>query len=368
MKRIMAVFGTRPEAIKMAPIIKELKKRKIGVVTVSTGQHSSEMLKSALDVFHIKPDYDLDVLGTMHGQSLAMLGRRLITRLDDVIVTEKPDYILVQGDTSSAFFGALAGFYRNIPIGHVEAGLRTYRYDPFPEEAHRRMISPLAMHHFAPTIESRDNLIKEGIPEKTIVVTGNTGIDAFLDVVNTSSDSEVCPVDGVKGDIVLVTAHRRENFKYIEQICNEILDLVRSTGCYIVFPVHPNPNVKEMVYRKLSNHSKIMLTTPMNYRQLTHVMARCKLVITDSGGIQEEAPSLGKPVIVIRESTERTEGIKAGVARLCHPMAFGLTAARLLTNTFQYEQMAKAVSPYGDGHASEKIIDFVLEYLKSGAA
>jgi UDP-N-acetylglucosamine 2-epimerase (non-hydrolysing) len=364
MSKIMTIFGTRPEAIKMAPVIKELKKRKANLITVSTGQHSPEMLNSALGVFGIKPDYDLDTLSAMHGQSLSMLGTRLLNRLEDVIATEKPDYILVQGDTSSAFFGALAGFYSKIPVGHIEAGLRTYCQDPYPEEAHRRMIAPLATHHFAPTAESRDNLIREGISEASIFVTGNTGIDAFLSVAR-RPELEL-PFAKPKDDLVLITAHRRENFKYMEQICDEILDLVNSTWCYVVFPVHPNPNVKETAYRKLSGHPRIMLTPPLDYLDLAKVMMECKLVITDSGGIQEEAPSLGKPVLVIRESTERTEGVKAGVARLCHPAAFSIVAQKLLTNQSCYDKMANAVNPYGDGHAAEKIVSFVLKYLEDG--
>lgn len=365
MKKIMIVFGTRPEAIKMAPIIKELNKRQSNIiVTVSTGQHSLEMLKTALDVFDIKPDYDLDALSAMHGQTLAMLGKRLIARMDDILAIEKPDYMLVQGDTSSAFFGALAGFYRNVPIGHVEAGLRTYCHDPFPEEAHRRMIAQLATHHFAPTDLARENLIKERIPEDSIIVTGNTGIDAFLDVVKIASKCN--PLKKIKDDMVLVTSHRRENFKYIEQICNEVLNLVNNTWCYVVFPVHPNPNVKEIVYKRLSGHPRIMLTPPLDYLDLAKVMMECKLVITDSGGIQEEAPSLGKPVLVIRESTERTEGVKAGVARLCHPAAFSIVAQKLLTNQSCYDKMANAVNPYGDGHAAKRIVDFVQKYLEGG--
>lgn len=362
MSKIMTIFGTRPEAIKMASVIQEIKiRRKADLITVSTGQHR-ELLDQVVDLFKLKIDIDLQIMEP--NQVLGDTGVKLLHRLNDVVKDHKPSYIFVQGDTSTAFFGALTGFYNQIPVGHIEAGLRTYRYDPFPEEAHRRMIAPLATHHFAPTAESRDNLIREGISEASIFVTGNTGIDAFLSVAR-RPELEL-PFAKPKDDVVLITAHRRENFKYMEQICDEILDLVNSTWCYVVFPVHPNPNVKETVYRKLSGHPRIILTSPMNYQELARVMTECKLVITDSGGIQEEAPSLGKPVIVIRESTERIEGIKAGVARLCHPRAFSLTATRLLTSRCLYDQMAKAINPYGDGHAAEKIVSFVLKYLEDG--
>ncbi len=362
MKKFLIVFGTRPEAIKMSPVVKELKSRKDAEVVVCvTGQHK-EMLRQVLDAFDIEPDYDLEI---MQGrQTLFDVTCRVLERIKAVLEKEKPDVVLVHGDTTTTFASALAAFYLQIPVGHVEAGLRTYNiYSPYPEEFNREGVGLVAKYHFAPTEVSAQNLINEGKKKEDIYITGNTAIDA---ISTTVKEEYTHPeLEAVKGKrLILITAHRRENlgeplrnmFRAIRRVLEEHDD-VRA-----IYPIHMNPVVRETADEVFKGSNRIKLIEPLDVFDFHNFMARSYLILTDSGGIQEEAPSLGKPVLVMRDTTERPEGIKAGTLRLTgtDEKVIYQNFTELLDNKEAYDKMAKAVNPYGDGHASERIADILL--------
>lgn len=361
-KRVLCVVGTRPEAIKMAPVILRLKESaRIEARVLATAQHR-QMLDQVLSVFGIAPDEDLDIMRP--NQALPELTARLLTASDRVLESERPDCVLVQGDTTTVLAVALAAFYRRIPVGHVEAGLRTGDINnPFPEEMNRLLAGRLSRWHFAPTRSARDNLLREGFDGSSIHVTGNTVIDALMTV---ASRPLPLPFDMPAATrMVLVTAHRRENFgEPLEQICHAILDIAgQYPDVRFVYPVHPNPNVTETVNRMLGGHDRIVLCPPMDYLPFVAAMKHAHLVLTDSGGVQEEAPALGKPVLVMRSETERPEAVEEGVVKLVGPVRANIVASMrlLLDDPAAYAAMAKGVSPYGDGHASERIAS-ILEH------
>lgn len=368
MKNILFIFGTRPEAIKMAPMIKELQSRpkKFRVAVCVTGQHR-EMLDQALDFFEIHPDYDLDVMKP--GQSLFGVTARILEKIETVIDDFQPNVILVQGDTTTALVGALAGYYKQVDVGHLEAGLRSGdKYAPYPEEMNRVLVAQIARYHFAPTERARDSLKKEGIIADHIHIVGNTVIDALLlglnIIRNTKSDefSKAINVDWSKR-VMLVTGHRRESFgEGFEGICSAIKRLaLRYEDLEIVYPVHLNPSVKEPANRILGGIRNIHLIQPLDYPNLIWVMEKSYLVLTDSGGIQEEAPTLGKPVLVMREVTERQEGIDAGTAKLVGTEEDNifLEVQKLLNDPEEYKIMANAVNPYGDGTTASQIANIL---------
>ena len=364
-KRVMVVFGTRPEAIKMAPVVKALQATPgVETLVVVTAQHR-QMLDQVLALFDITPDEDLDVMAP--GQTLPDLFGRILSGMSEVLARRKPDLVLVHGDTSTTFATALAAFYARIAIGHVEAGLRTGNLQaPWPEEANRRLTAPLADLHFAPTAPARDNLLAEGIPPGRIHVTGNTVIDALVSVVSridgdaalaSSLDARFDFLDAGKR-LVLVTGHRRENFgEGFEQICLALRDLAARGDVQLVYPVHLNPQVQEPVKRILAGVGNVVLVPPLDYLPFVRLMSRAHLILTDSGGIQEEAPSLGKPVLVMRDTTERPEAVAAGTVRLVGSTRARIVAevSRLLDDPQAYAAMARAHNPYGDGHAAARI-------------
>jgi UDP-N-acetylglucosamine 2-epimerase len=362
---VAVVFGTRPEAIKLAPVIHLLESdRRLRVRVIASGQHR-EMLDQVLTVFGITPDRDLRVMTA--GQSLSQLTARLLSLLDPVLAAESPHAVLVQGDTATACAAALAAYYHRIPVGHVEAGLRTGdRYAPFPEEVNRRLVSVLATWHFAPTEQARDVLVREGNPAESVAVTGNTVIDALRYVLATTA-APPSPIPERGGRMIVVTAHRRENFgPPFEALCRairRIADMYPDVD--ICYPVHLNPRVQEPVQRLLAGHSRIHLLAPLDYVAFVHLLTRAYLVLSDSGGIQEEAPALGKPVLVMRDATDRPESVAAGVARLVGTNEERIVASvsRLLDEPRAYAAMAHAANPYGDGHASERIVAFLRSRL-----
>lgn len=374
LKKILFVFGTRPEAVKMAPVISELKADpRLQVCVCVTAQHRN-MLDDVLRIFSIQPDYDLNIME--EGQSLEHITKTVIDRLPPVLRKEKPDLVLVHGDTSTTFLAALASFYQRIPVGHVEAGLRSYDYDhPFPEEANRRLADALCALHFAPTASSKKNLLKENISAKSIFVTGNTVIDALQWSVAHASTFENKILESFfnafdsRSPLILVTAHRRENFgQPIENICTALRNVAdRFLDLRIIYPVHLNPNVQSVAKRILSDHSRILLTPPLTYLDLSQLIKRCTFVVTDSGGLQEEAPSLGKPVLVLRKVTERPEAVKAGTAKVIGTEKEKIIReiSRLVTDQKHYRKMAAAVNPYGDGKASKRIAQAILSYFGS---
>lgn len=365
--KVMTIFGTRPEAIKMAPVVKELAKypEHIAPVVTVTAQHR-EMLDQVLRLFDIKPDHDLDIMS--QGQTLYDITCRALDGLRTVLAEEKPDLVLVHGDTTTTFVGALAAFYQQIPVGHVEAGLRTRnKYSPFPEEMNRKLTGSLADLHFAPTSISQQALLREAVNESDIFVTGNTVIDALLATVDPSytfSDPLLSTIDFAKSRVLLVTTHRRENlgepmrhvYQALRRIVNDFPDVE------VVFPVHKNPKVREVVESVLGNMPRVHLIDPLDYQPFANLMAKCSLVLTDSGGIQEEAPALGKPVLVLRDTTERPEAITAGTVKLIGTQeeAVYRESALLLSDRNAYRAMAEAVNPYGDGLASFRIIQTIL--------
>lgn len=374
--RVMVVFGTRPEAVKMAPVIKELQRHPeiIDPLVCITAQHR-EMLDQVLDAFGIQPDIDLNLMAP--NQSLADLTARIFSDLDPVLKKHQPDWLLVQGDTTTVMASAILGFYHQIKVGHVEAGLRTHdKWQPFPEEINRRLAGVVADLHFAPTENNRLNLLNEGVPDEVIHITGNPAIDALQAIIKKPAPEETeqilkkAGIAASKKRLVLVTAHRRENFgKPIQDIC---LALMRLANRYrdelsLVYPVHLNPNIQKPVYEMLSNIENILLLDPLDYLPLVHLMKHASLILTDSGGIQEEAPSLGVPTLVLRERTERQEGIEAGTLKLVgtNPDAILETASHLLDNPDAHAAMAGAVNPYGDGHAAERIVSILLKNWKS---
>jgi len=369
MLRVLSVFGTRPEAIKMAPVVKELEKYpdQIESQVCITAQHR-EMLDQVLDIFDICPDVDLDLM--QPGQTLPDLTARVLIELSRVLENVRPDVVLVQGDTTTVMVGALAAFYRQIPVGHVEAGLRTRdRYSPFPEEINRRITDVLTTFYFAPTLTAASALQREGVSEDNIYVTGNTVIDALLWVINQPEPAEIVTLmSGLEAKrLILVTAHRRENFGApLEQVCLGLRELVRrNPDIAIVYPVHLNPNVQDPVYHFLNGEKRVHLINPLSYLSFAHLMNRAEIILTDSGGIQEEAPALGKPVLVMRQETERPEAVEAGTAKVIGPDADAIVyeSERLLHDEDAYHQMARAVSPYGDGHAAKRIVRILLEHL-----
>jgi UDP-N-acetylglucosamine 2-epimerase (non-hydrolysing) len=365
---VLAIFGTRPEAIKLAPVVRALAAEPDLAVRVAvTGQHR-ELLDQVLAVFGIAPDHDLAVM--VAGQSLPELTGRLLPRLDRVIASEAPAAVLVQGDTTTALVAALAAFYRRVPVGHVEAGLRTNdRHAPFPEEINRRLVSVLTTWHFAPTPGARDALLGEGIAAANVLVTGNTVIDALRHVLATTEPPlGTLPAPGRR--LLLVTAHRRESFgPPLESLCRAIRRIAdRHPDLEVCYPVHPNPNVREPVHRILGAHPRVQLLEPLDYVAFAHLLARADIVLTDSGGIQEEGPALGKPVLVARDVTERPEAVAAGVAELVGTDEERIVTrvGRLLDDPAAYAAMARAVSPYGDGRAGERIVGFLRARLVGG--
>lgn len=367
--KIMTVFGTRPEGIKMAPIIKAMEKEeKIENIVCITAQHR-EMLDQVLDLFNIKADYDLNIFKP--GQSLTEITMNALSGLEKVIEEAKPDLLLVQGDTTTVFSGALAAFYQKVKIGHVEAGLRSGNlYSPYPEEANRKLTGIVTNFHFAPTKESRENLLKEGYPDEKIFITGNTVIDALQYAIKEDYKFELPllnELDYENKKIILLTSHRRENIgKPMENIFSAIKDIVNKyDDVEVVFPIHLNPKVREIAYNVFEDNPKVHIIEPLDYEPFTNLMAKSYMVVTDSGGLQEEAPSLGKPVLVIREETERPEGIEAGTAKLVgtHYDNIFREADILISNSQEYKKMANAVNPYGDGKAAERIVDVIVENL-----
>jgi UDP-N-acetylglucosamine 2-epimerase (non-hydrolysing) len=368
--RVMTIFGTRPEAIKLAPVIlKAQRDESFDIRICVTGQHN-EMLHQTLDFFGIRPDYDINAMKP--NQSLFDITANMLRELENVLVTEKPDLVVVQGDATSAFVGALAAFYMKIPIAHIEAGLRSFnKYAPFPEEMSRALVSQIADYHFAPTTRAKENLLKEGIKGETIFVVGNTVIDAFYLTLDLIQDDEnkffnyFSYLDMAK-PILLVTCHRRESFgEPFKNICLALEEIAENNEVEIVYPVHLNPNVKKPVFEILNGHENIHLIDPLAYSYLVWLMKKSYLILTDSGGIQEEAPSIGKPVLVMREVTERIEGVEAGTCKVIGTSRERIVGEtlRLLTDDQEYTRMARAINPYGDGKSSDRILSIIKGIL-----
>ncbi|NLF46226.1 MAG: UDP-N-acetylglucosamine 2-epimerase (non-hydrolyzing) [Syntrophomonadaceae bacterium] len=365
--KVMVVFGTRPEAIKMAPVIKELKKvEDIQTIVAVTAQHR-DMLDQVLSLFKIVPDYDLNLMQKQ--QDLYTITTGVLNGLREILVKEKPDLVLVHGDTSTTFVAALASFYERIHVGHVEAGLRTRnKYSPFPEEMNRSLTGRLAELHFAPTDTARENLLAEAVAAFKIWVTGNTVIDALLDTVRTDY---VFPSDFPRLDfdrrLLLVTTHRRENWgDRMRDIYEALLELTDEfEDIEVVFPVHKNPIVKDLALEMLGGRERFHLIEPLDYEPFANLMRKVHLILTDSGGLQEEAPSLGKPVLVLRDTTERPEAVKAGTVKLVgtNRQAIVREARLLLQDQSEYEKMAMAINPYGDGKAAQRIVNVIIDFL-----
>ena len=368
MIKVMSIFGTRPEAIKMAPLVKELEKREeIESIVCVTAQHR-EMLDQVLETFDIKPDYDLNIM--KQGQTLGDITTRALTGLERVIKECKPDIVLVHGDTTTTFAGALAAFYNQVSIGHVEAGLRTYdKYSPFPEEMNRQMVDCMTDMYFAPTDLSKTNLLKQNIDESKIYVTGNTAIDAMSTTVDENYTHP--ELEGISENerLILLTAHRRENlgepmyniFRAIKRIVDEFSDVK------VIYPIHLNPKVRDIAKEVFANCDRVKLIEPLEVFDFHNFQNKSYIIMTDSGGIQEEAPSLGKPVLVLRDTTERPEGIAAGTLKLVGTDENTIyeETKRLLTDKIEYEKMSKASNPYGDGHASKYIVDAIIQRFKN---
>jgi len=375
MKKVLFVFGTRPEAIKMAPLINKFKMDSSNFETavVVTAQHR-EMLDQVLSLFEITPDYDLDLMAP--NQTLESLTSKVLIGISDLLVEIKPDVVFVQGDTTTTFASALAAFYKMIPVAHIEAGLRTNNiYSPFPEEINRRMTSSIASFHFPPTEQSYNNLLKEGVDKKNMMISGNTVIDA-LKIVSNIIDKETDKYDNYFSEsynihfnhkkTILVTGHRRESFGGgFENICEAIKQIAEQNDVQVIYPVHLNPNVQEPVSRILNKIENVYLISPQDYVPFIYLMKKAHIILTDSGGVQEEAPSLGKPVLVMRETTERPEGIDAGIARLVGTEQNKIisTVELLLNDQIEYNKMSRAVNPYGDGKASVNILNFIKHRL-----
>lgn len=364
--KIFVVFGTRPEAIKMCPLVLELKKRtEIQCVVCLTGQHR-EMLEQVMDAFHVEADYNLDIM--RQRQSLTTITTSILEKMEPLLQEEKPDLVLVHGDTTTSYAAALAAFYQQIPVGHVEAGLRTGDiYSPFPEEMNRLLTDRISTYYFAPTEKNRENLLREGITDN-IFVTGNTVIDAFAYTVSDDynfHEPSLQAVDFKGRRVILLTAHRRENLGApLEFICRAILRLAQKyMDTLFIYPVHLNPAVRETVFAFLQRQENIMLIDPIDVLDMHNLMSRCYMVMTDSGGIQEEAPHFGKPVLVLRTETERPEAVEAGTVKVTgtdEEVIFA-EACRLLDDSDSYRAMAQAVNPYGDGNASRRIIEAILK-------
>ena len=371
-KKLSFIFGTRPEAIKLAPVILAAKADPHFQCHVCVTAQHREMLDQVLDVFEIKPDVDLNLM--QPNQTLASLTAKAITAIDAYLTDYKPDMVIVQGDTTTVFCAALCAFYHQIPVGHVEAGLRTgNKYSPFPEEANRVLATHLSTLHFAPTAKSKENLIKEGIAPDKIFITGNTVIDALYLVLDKIKNNPPAipelPEELIKSKqpLVLITGHRRENFgEGFQNICQAIAHLAdKYPQTAFIYPVHLNPNVRKPVFDLLSKHKNIYLIEPLSYLPFVALMNRATIILTDSGGIQEEAPSLGKPVLVMRETTERPEAVDAGTVKLVgtNPEVICSEVEDLLNNPSAYGKMSRAHNPYGDGKAAEKCLRVLLEYI-----
>lgn len=372
-RKVLFIYGTRPEAIKLAPLIHHLNGLPGFSARVCVTAQHRQMLDSVLDSFAIQPDYDLDAM--VPGQTLYQSTSRILALLEDVLKREAPDFVIVQGDTTSTFCGALAAFYAGIPVGHVEAGLRTHDMrQPFPEEMNRVLTGRLAELHFAPTRQSADHLLNEGVPENRISITGNTGIDAVLYIARKLDSGELepaVPLDLPRHrKVIAVTAHRRESFgPGFVNICEALLDLAARPDVHLVYPVHPNPNVQQPVRRHLGGHPNISLIEPLDYVSFVSLMQRARFLLTDSGGVQEEGPSLGKPVLVMRDKTERPEAVQAGTARLTGTDRQRITseAAQLLDDEIEYARRSKIHNPYGDGHASHRIGEAIRSWFERSA-
>lgn len=368
MIKVMSIFGTRPEAIKMAPVIQEMEhhKSEIDSVICVTAQHR-EMLDSVLETFHITPDYDLNIM--KRGQTLDSITGTILSGLNEILEQEKPDMVLVHGDTTTTFASALSAFYHKIPVGHVEAGLRTNNlYSPYPEEANRQMVGNLAELHFTPTMQSLKNLLQENKDPEKIYVTGNTAIDALKTTVKKEYDS---PALQWAGDhrILLLTAHRRENWgaplKRVFTAVNRLTE--RYPDIRVIYPCHMNPTVRDLAEELFGSNEHVRVIDPLDVADFHNLIKKSYLVLTDSGGIQEEGPSLGKPVLVVRETTERPEGVEAGTLKLVGTSVENIVkqVSRLLDDRAEYERMSKAKNPYGDGHASEKIVNAIIWYFRN---
>ena len=371
--KVLTVFGTRPEAIKMAPLVKKLNEEpEIRSILCVTAQHR-EMLDQVLELFELVPDYDLNIM--KQNQTISQITSNVLMGLEEIMKREKPDIVLVHGDTTTTFAASLAAFYQQVRVGHVEAGLRTNdKYSPYPEEMNRILTGHIADLHFAPTERNRQNLLAEAIPGEAIFITGNTVIDALLQVAGkayTFKDETLKKIDFEKRRVITVTCHRRENLgENMEQIFRAIRDIAAEfEDTEIIYPVHMNPKVRETAGRVLGNAGRIHLIEPLQYQPFVNLMSRSYLIITDSGGMQEEAPSLGKPVLVVRKETERPEAIEAGTVKLAgvsRDTIYQMTK-ELLTDEEAYGNMARAVNPYGDGHACERITKILLDYGKQTA-
>ncbi|WP_080942919.1 non-hydrolyzing UDP-N-acetylglucosamine 2-epimerase [Clostridium baratii] len=369
--RILSIFGTRPEGIKMCPLVKVIEKdNRFESIVCVTAQHR-EMLDTVLEIFNVEQDYDLDIMA--HGQTIVDISNKVLKGVDSVIKECNPDIVLVHGDTSTTLNGALAAFYNKVPVGHVEAGLRTYdMYSPFPEEANRKLTGSLATLHFAPTTTNESNLLKEGVEKEKIFITGNTVIDALLSVINEDLifEQEILNDINYKNkNVILLTTHRRENWgEPMENIFKAMIKLVKEDeSVEVIFPMHKNPSIRELAHKYFDEYrGRIHLIEPLEYVEFANLMNRVKLIMTDSGGIQEEAPTLGKPVMVLRTETERPEAVEAGTIKLAgiETETIYNEAKELLTNKEAYEKMAKATNPYGDGTACIKILDAINNYFK----
>lgn len=362
MLKVMPIFGTRPEAIKMAPLVKELESASdIETVVCVTAQHR-DMLDQVLRLFNIDPKYDLDVM--KKNQSLSAITSSVLKGLDEVLEKEKPDLILVHGDTTTTFVSALSAFYKKIKVGHIEAGLRSHdKWFPYPEEINRKLTGVLADLHFAPTQTAKDNLLREGVCDKDIFVTGNTVIDAMKYTVKDNyvfRDDRLNNIDYENKRVIVVTAHRRENWgEPIENVCNALRKIaINIKDTYIIYPVHKNPIVRDAVFSILDDIENVLLLDPIDTDEMHNLLKRCYMVMTDSGGLQEEVPSLGKPVLVLRDVTERPEAVKAGTVKIIGTDFDRVysEAKLLLTDKNEYDRMANAVNPYGDGNASRRIV------------
>ena len=368
-RRILIVFGTRPDAIKMCPVVMSLKRRKFFETKVCVSGQHREMLDEVTDFFRINPEYDLNVMTP--DQDLFGVTARVMQGMKKVLTDFRPDYVLVHGDTTTALAASLSAYYMKIKIGHVEAGLRTGdKNSPFPEEINRKVAGALADFHFAPTLKAKNNLIKEGVSSDNITVTGNTAIDALYITLRKLKAGRFKPDMNLMPNkrLILVTAHRRESFgRGIRNICMALKELaIRNKDIYIVYPVHPNPNVLEPVNKYLASVENILLTAPLDYRTFVYLMDKSFLILTDSGGIQEEAPSLGKLVLVLRELTERPEAVGAGTVRLVGTDRKKIVAEtqQLLDSKEEYRLMSKKINPYGDGKASDRISGFLLNFYE----
>ena len=365
--KVMTIFGTRPEAIKMAPVILELKKfpEKIQTTVAVTAQHR-EMLDQVLNLFKIKPDFDLNIMSA--GQTLFDITSRALLGLNKILEEVKPDIVLVHGDTTTTFAGALAAYYHQISVGHVEAGLRTgNKFSPYPEEMNRKLTAALTDLHFAPTKTSKENLLREGVDAEKIFVTGNTVIDALCQTISSDfkfSDTLLNQINYDNDRVILVTTHRRENWgEPLRQVYKALKKLVEEfPDVEVIFPVHKNPVIREVVDAELGNIPRVYLTDPLDYEPFANLMNRVELILTDSGGVQEEAPALGKPVLVLRDTTERPEAVSAGTVKLVGTDFSNVyeNAKILLTDAAEYKKMSEACNPYGDGKAASRIVQAVL--------